>query len=131
LKNFFAFIVSILLTPFRVLKNLIVGKKEGADDSILTTEQQPVSESVSPEPELAPSPVSPPAAPAVPNADADAQAKAYAAAKLKEIDAMIKETKAKREEQLTGKWPPDVAHPGTARKRSIADLADSELKGRR
>jgi hypothetical protein len=60
----------------------------------------------------------------------DAQGKKYAQAKLKEIDILMKEAVAKKE-LASGKWPPDVPHPVEGKKRSVSDLKDHELKGKR
>ena len=66
--------------------------------------------------------------------DRDAEARRYVEAKLKEIDQKMKEHAEKlRRQREPGRWPPTLAEvpPSTRQKRSVADLKEADLKGKR
>lgn len=61
-----------------------------------------------------------------------AKGKRYAAQKLREVDELIAQAKAKKEAAITepGRWPPNITKY-TGGKKSVGDLTESQLRGKR
>ena len=104
----FAFLANLILAPIKFIANIF--KSTGSSAS--TTVEKVVKKV---------------------GVDKDAFAKNYAVQKLREIDAALKGTELKKAVVVDqGRWPPNVTDPPTPkRKRTISDLKESDLKGKR
>jgi len=103
----FVFLANLILAPIRFIASLF---KSSSSETTTTVEK--VAEKV--------------------DVDRESSDKTYAVRKLMEIDAALEGTQAAKKVADAGRWPPiTIEPPVPPRKRTISDLKESDLKGKR